>query len=356
MDESTKRPTTCELLARLREKHKASRKTMHPSTVPPTSRLHHRVPRIHASNRTGILKCMLNNEPYLLTGPVTERWGVMKHCKTGDASELEGVSQALVERFGDDKEVPVVICSANSSYDKPLLRVKAKSTTERIGVFLRALQASPHEGGDHGASARYLKDFHFAKEVLGPPGNLYSVPWAFKDDWLQWWFQCGAAPDDYRFLYAGSDKTWTPMHHDVIFSNSWSINLVGRKRWILFHPRFTSALHSQPGGALVADVRHLLARHAQEYGEMVSEVGSLSEGRELDEKISENGLTGALRDAIVLDQEPGEALFVPSGWHHQVRLFAWVNTDTALLHLLHNEVTPCFLLVTRWKTLSPRSA
>ena len=143
----------------------------------------------------------------------------------------------------------------------------------------------------------YLKDWHFARcsvrlanrkckqaeedgEDVNPfTGTPYAVPLAFCDDWLNWWcdlrmrekWQSRATKNqrrreqrrqvvsassagalsstakqvpnlaadetrDYRFLYMGAAGTWTPMHHDVLNSYSWSVNLVGRKRWIFFPP------------------------------------------------------------------------------------------------------------------------
>ena len=37
--------------------------------------------------------------------------------------------------------------------------------------------------------------------------------------------------DDYRFVYVGSDRSWTPLHYDVYGTYSWSLNLAGEKTW-----------------------------------------------------------------------------------------------------------------------------
>ena len=42
--------------------------------------------------------------------------------------------------------------------------------------------------------------------------------------------------DDYKFVYVGPEKSWTPFHSDVFGSFSWSANIVGTKRWIFVHP------------------------------------------------------------------------------------------------------------------------
>ena len=79
------------------------------------------------------------------------------------------------------------------------------------------------------------------------------------------------------------------MHADVFTSYSWSVNVVGRKRWVLLPPGQEASLKDQYGN-LPYDVNYFDC--------------DLS-----NKKISK------YYDII---QEPGEALFVPSGWHHQV--------------------------------------
>jgi hypothetical protein len=41
---------------------------------------------------------------------------------------------------------------------------------------------------------------------------------------------------DYRFVYMGPAGSWTPCHADVLRSYSWSVNVCGRKRWLLLPP------------------------------------------------------------------------------------------------------------------------
>jgi hypothetical protein len=48
----------------------------------------------------------------------------------------------------------------------------------------------------------YLKDWHVDK--IKELSNCYSVPEAFRDDWLDWyWKKCRSSEDDYSFLYMG---------------------------------------------------------------------------------------------------------------------------------------------------------
>ena len=90
----------------------------------------------------------------------------------------------------------------------------------------------------------YLKDVHLQQlmEEKGYTG-LYEVPDFLGGDWLSA-FQLSRKKllnddlprfgmgDDYRFLYAGpSNATWTPFHFDVFGSYSWSLNVRGTKTW-----------------------------------------------------------------------------------------------------------------------------
>ena len=158
------------------------------------------------------------------------------------------------------------------------------------------------KGGDTAAS--YLKDLHLAEAVErrgGPP--FYTKPAVFGDDWLE---QSG---DDFRFVYLGNRGSWTPLHADVYASYSWSVNVAGRKRWWLFPPSETDALKGADG-QLMFDVRTCatLPRH------------------------------------VVIEQGAGEALFVPSNWHHQVE-----NLE-ATLSINHNWLN-AFNVVDAWHRL-----
>lgn len=101
----------------------------------------------------------------------------------------------------------------------------------------------------------------------------------------------------------------TPFHADVFTSFSWSVNICGRKKWILFPPGEEYFLRDNLGN-LPFDVTK------QEHGRQFYEVV----------------------------QEPGEAIFVPSGWHHQV----WNLKDTISIN--HNWINGCNVL-NMWQSL-----
>lgn len=102
--------------------------------------------------------------------------------------------------------------------------------------------------GDARASsgpAAYIKDWHMCRDAPAAvaAGNVYRVPLPFADDWLNWFFDArtlagadGESAADCRFCYIGSARSWTPLHHDVLSSCSWSANVFGWKLWFFIRP------------------------------------------------------------------------------------------------------------------------
>ena len=149
----------------------------------------------------------------------------------------------------------------------------------------------------------YLKDWHQPREQ--PDYGAYRQPQHVADDWLnEHWAAAGGGGGggDHRFVYVGPAGSKTALHADVFFSFSWSANVCGRKRWWLLpaaQRRLASDAATQP---LAADIRTL---------------------------------RDAAAHVIELEQGPGELLFVPSGWYHQVENMR----DTISIN--HNWLNAC---------------
>lgn len=101
---------------------------------------------------------------------------------------------------------------------------------------------------------------------------------------LRWWG---------RAQYLGAAGTTTLLHRDVYASNSISTNVAGRKRWHLFPPATVHNLHRDP-----ADLR----------SELVPDVRAVDRARFA-------GWERARAECVVVEQEAGETIFVPSGWY-----------------------------------------
>lgn len=100
------------------------------------------------------------------------------------------------------------------------------------------------------------------------------------------------------------------MHEDVYCSYSWSVNVVGRKKWVLFPPGEEEKLKDRLGNLP-------LVFEAEKYQNI---------------KYCE------------ITQEAGDALFVPSGWHHQVM------NEAQTISVNHNWINACNIEIV-WKAL-----
>ena len=99
------------------------------------------------------------------------------------------------------------------------VNVLRKNGETGIITFSEFVQNMAHE-------QTYLKDFHFC--LARPDLDLYKIPHMFADDWFNM-EAVFSGIDDYRFMYFGTDGTFTPMHTDVGGSLSWSTNITGKK-------------------------------------------------------------------------------------------------------------------------------
>ncbi|XP_047737301.1 2-oxoglutarate and iron-dependent oxygenase JMJD4 isoform X2 [Hyalella azteca] len=157
----------------------------------------------------------------------------------------------------------------------------------------------------------YLKDWHFVRAY--PEAKIYRTPIFFCSDWLnEFWEKREDSQDDYRFVYLGPKGSWTPFHADVFQSYSWSANVCGRKKWIFFPPGAEESLKDCMGS--------------------------------LPYDIAKSGQNLDALGALTVIQEPGETIFVPSGWHHQV----WNLEDT--LSINHNWINATNILQV-WRQL-----
>lgn len=144
----------------------------------------------------------------------------------------------------------------------------------------------------------YLKDWHLANQFSND--KFYQVPIYFSSDWLNEYFtEC--LTDDYRFVYMGPKNSWTPFHADVFNSYSWSANVCGQKRWLLFPPGEENYLRD--------DLNNL------PYDILTSNYKN--------------------RRYFEVTQNAGDVIFVPSGWYHQV----WNLDDTISIN--HNWINGC---------------
>lgn len=220
---------------------------------------------------------MAPNRPVVITECLTRDWPARRVWLDADgAPDLD----ALSARFGS-ATVPVTDCDSQCC------------TTMRFADFARYWRDRQHDGRCASPATRpllYLKDWHMARRF--PDHGAYATPALFRDDWMPGATDADASDDDHRFVYMGPAGSWTPLHADVLRSYSWSSNVCGTKRWILLPPDQAPLLLGMRGRLPTRVDDDAYDRH---------EFPQLHRARRIE----------------VL-QGPGETIFVPSGWYHQV--------------------------------------
>ncbi|CCM05320.1 uncharacterized protein FIBRA_07534 [Fibroporia radiculosa] len=211
--------------------------------------------------------------PHLVSSwPVFDTW-VLPRASPKAESQIDW--DLLSNTYGD-LSVTAADCSTREFSDQ-----------KRSTMLFRDVVALWKAGG---GSSLYIKDWHLARSS---PIPFYTTPDIFRDDWMNAYYSA-CTQDDFRFVYAGAAGTFTPLHRDVYTSYSWSTNICGRKRWWLFPPEQT---------------RWLMKKGREEHGETAYDVRT-ADPHEFPELGRAN--------PIIVEQEEGETIFVPSGWYHQV--------------------------------------
>jgi len=162
-------------------------------------------------------------KPCLITG-LTQDWPAAREWVTKDSSsdDLSPDYETLKTTFGQYTGC-ITFCGQKDRNEETI----QKEMT--VAEFIDSISSSKSE-------KRYLKDFHFMRVNPSLP-KPYTVPKFFEgitfitikaylDDWFNN-FAFANDRDDFRFLYLGEDGSFTPLHHDVNMSHSWSTSLCG---------------------------------------------------------------------------------------------------------------------------------
>ena len=267
---------------------------------------------------------MSKNMPVMISG-LTEGWRARREWVTKDGQPDVA---AMSELFGDAK---VLVVDCDEQIDTDLKR--RELPFREFARWWRSSESRKRPSA--GADAReklYVKDWNFVGDF--PAYRAYDTPPHVRDDWLnaQSWEDdddddeenetekratardpTRLRPGSYRFVYCGVEGTWTPMHVDVARSYSWSVNVCGRKKWLLVPPSRAKHLRHRDGsGRLIPDIRAArLEAFRAEYPD------------------------AARAAPITVDQPPGALLFVPSCWAHQV------HNETDCVSINHNWFNDC---------------
>ncbi|KAF6214830.1 hypothetical protein GE061_009573 [Apolygus lucorum] len=244
----------------------------------------------HLKMNNSAWPCLLKN--------ISQDWPCQKEWVENGKPNFEWLSR----KYGR-AEVPVSNCKERYFNAQSKCTMKLKEFLDYWEDYID--KKHPEE-----SQCFYMKDWHFPNE--NPSENVYRVPPFFASDWInEYLLKDPSKNDDYRFVYMGPKGSWTPLHADVFSSFSWSVNICGIKKWIFFPPGEEEKLKDK-------------------FGKLAYDV----ESEDLLDS-SKFPLYSPSVNRIVLIQEVGDAIFVPSGWHHQV----WNLDDTISFN--HNWVNGC---------------
>lgn len=274
--------------------------------------------------------CLAPNRPALLPASATAHWNARIEWGLGlDASPAAGAGATSA---GDDLHPLFAVLAAKyGDHQVPVVaQARDLSAEERSTRTLHeAVELMRSSAGDR---VHYVKDWHLFRQEdtlrgrADTASDLYEVLSCFQDDWMNH-ADVIRGRDDFRFCYAGEAGTQTPLHADVYQSYSWSTNLVGVKRWRMFPPHTTRFMRQMDKPANdntpeeERDARtSLLARTVEEMDQWASD-GRLGT---YFAPLEEDGHAGWPRWSLARDEmieftsSPGETVFVPSGWVHEV--------------------------------------
>ncbi|XP_071943049.1 2-oxoglutarate and iron-dependent oxygenase JMJD4-like [Antedon mediterranea] len=246
-------------------------------------------------------KFMIANQPCLFKGTINQWRSIKEWVDSNGRPNFQYLSQ----HFGDTT-VPVSNCGKEQYGSQPKADMLMRD-------FIKYWQEYIEEDYNENKRCLYLKDWHFTK--IFPDYNAYETPVYFTSDWLNEFWDCtrqdSKSCDDYRFVYMGPKNSWTPLHADVFRSFSWSANICGSKRWLIYPPGEEEFLRDK-------------------YGNLPFDVTS----SEMNDKTKFPKLS-QLKQCIEVIQRAGEVIFIPSGWHHQV-----FNLDDTI-SINHNWFNGC---------------
>ncbi|KAJ2315924.1 hypothetical protein IWW51_001125 [Coemansia sp. RSA 2702] len=233
------------------------------------------------------------NLPVVLGSGFTESWKARAEWVVDGRPNF-----ALLTRLYGDCTVQVAECDTAFFTDQ-------KRVSMKFSEFVEQWQTNPQ-------ARLYCKDWHFTKS--NPEYSAYTRLPHLSDDWIDLYYDLGIPEqnDDYRFCYMGGDGTWTPFHEDVYRSYSWSANICGTKQWTLVPPGQNELFTDSLGHWMYNLYDYDAARFPR--------LCSLKK--------------------IEFVQRPGETVFVPSGWWHQVRN---VGDTISINHNWANEFNLRFL-------------
>eukprot|EP01125_Pyxidicula_operculata_P009508 TRINITY_DN312_c0_g2_i1.p1 TRINITY_DN312_c0_g2~~TRINITY_DN312_c0_g2_i1.p1 ORF type:complete len:410 (+),score=84.23 TRINITY_DN312_c0_g2_i1:62-1291(+) len=139
--------------------------------------------------------------------------------------------------------------------------------------------------------------------------NDYHVPSFFTDDLYSIDNQIREFFPKYKYMVIGGNRTGSNMHVDPKLTGAWNTLLSGRKKWILLPPNDDEKFKELIGINTFCDPEHGVRPPLYWWTDVYPNLKNVASSLQMIECI----------------QEPGETIFVPSGWWHAV-----VNMDLTI--------------------------
>lgn len=271
---------------------------LEPHTVPFPPEIP-RIPATELGYDDFFTRFMQPNTAVIVTS-VADHWECYRRWIRRDDGGVDKVDLDYLKARIGDMDVPVADCGKQyyNAHEKLDMRFH-----EYLDYW------NDETGRSDTESMLYLKDWHLRETM--PEYRFYETPKFFASDWLNEYLT-DRKQNDYMFVYIGPKGTWTSFHADVFSSYSWSTNICGVKRWLLLPPGEEFKLKDSLGNLPFEISEELLKEKKVAYYD--------------------------------IRQKAGEAIFVPSGWYHQVQ-----NLEDAI-SVNHNWFNGCNI-VKIWDSL-----
>ena len=238
----------------------------------------------------------------------------------------------------EETNTPVVIRGAVSKWpamklwtDTGLIERCSRSSLFHCGGVRLSMEAYlryMHQTTSRDDRPLYLFERHFLTLGDEQMTSEFSVPPFFADDLQQLLKPFGLVPD-YRWLIIGPRKSGSTFHKDPNASSAWNALIRGRKAWIFYPPE------SVPPGVVIGSNNDQSSEIATPASVMEWYIDCFAQHRSRLRKRRNPSVTDRDRRGPLCGiQEPGDVVFVPCGWWHQV-----LNLEDSVC-VTHNFISP----------------
>ena len=238
----------------------------------------------------------------------------------------------------EETNTPVVIRGAVSKWpamklwtDTGLIERCSRSSLFHCGGVRLSMEAYlryMHQTTSRDDRPLYLFERHFLTLGDEQMTSEFSVPPFFADDLQQLLKPFGLVPD-YRWLIIGPRKSGSTFHKDPNASSAWNALIRGRKAWIFYPPE------SVPPGVVIGSNSDQSSEIATPASVMEWYIDCFAQHRSRLRKSRNPSIrNGDSRGPLCGIQEPGDVVFVPCGWWHQV-----LNLEDSVC-VTHNFISP----------------